>query len=164
MPTSVISKNRNECERKAAKRPVVPFSNFLKSPWLATGVALIIRVAYLFHYSNHHSRHALGIVPFLFESGNIAYSIAYSVATGQGFASPFHITTGPTPWMTPVYPLLLAGIFRVFGVYSFESFVVAVALNIVFIVLTCIPLFYATKYVGGPYAAICGDLVMGCLS
>src|SRR5215469_15394490 len=56
--------------------------------------------------------------------------------------------------MTPVYHLLLAGICLVFGVYGFESFVVAVALNIVFIVLTSIPLFYATKYVGGTGAAI----------
>jgi hypothetical protein len=150
MGTSVISQNRNVWERKAAILPGAPFSNFWKSPWPAAGVALIIRFAYLFHYSSHYSRQALGIVPFLFESGNIAYS----VATGQGFASPFHIATGPTAWMTPVYPLLLAGIFRLFGVYSFESFVVAVALNIVFIVLTCIPLFYATKYVGGPSAAI----------
>src|SRR5215831_3888721 len=76
-----------------------------KSPWLAKGVALIIRVAYLFHYSNHHSRHALGVVPFLFESGNIAYS----VATGQGFASPFHITTGPTHIGWSDHPLLGEG-------------------------------------------------------
>src|SRR5215472_3048240 len=150
MRVSLVNKTRNEEERKAAKWPGAAFSNFLKSPWLATGAALGIRVAYVLHFVSHYSRHALGILPFLFESGNIAYS----VATGQGFASPFHITTGPTAWMTPVYPLLLAGIFRVFGVYGFESFVVAVALNIVFIVLTSIPLFYATKYVGGTGAAI----------
>src|SRR5215472_1300490 len=105
MRVSLVNKTRNEEERKAAKWPGAAFSNFLKSPWLATGAALGIRVAYVLHFVSHYSRHALGILPFLFESGNIAYS----VATGQGFASPFHITTGPKHIGWSDHPLLGEG-------------------------------------------------------
>ncbi len=85
------------------------------------------------------------MVPFLFESGNIAHSLA----VGNGFSSPFRVETGPTAWMPPVYPLLLAGVFRIFGVYTFHSFIAAASLNICFATLTCVPLFFAGKRIGG---------------
>jgi len=55
--------------------------------------------------------------PFLFESGNIAVSLA----KGNGFGSPFRVDTGPTAWMSPLYPLLLSGILRIFGIYTYQS-------------------------------------------
>lgn len=42
--------------------------------------------------------------------------------------------------MTPVYPVLLAAIFRVFGSLTFQAFLAAVALNVLFSSLVCIPL------------------------
>lgn len=111
--------------------------------------ALGVRLVSFFHYVSHHSRHSLGVLPFMFESGNIAYSLA----SGGGFGSPFHVYTGPTAWMTPVYPLLLAEIFHVFGAYTFSAFVTAALLNILFASLTAIPLFYAAKKIGGPALA-----------
>ncbi len=51
--------------------------------------------------------------------------------------------------MTPVYPLLLAGIMKLFGAYTFPSYVAAVGMNICFSALTCIPLFFAAKRIGG---------------
>jgi len=51
--------------------------------------------------------------------------------------------------MTPIYPGLLAAIFRVFGVRTFESFVAAVALNILASAFVCIPVFYAGKKIAG---------------
>src|SRR5579871_5873361 len=91
-------------------------------------VALAIRVAFVIDYKSHNSDRAVSVIPFLFESGNIAHSIA----TGHGFASPFRVDTGPTAWMTPVYPLLLGGVMRVFGPYTFHSYAAAVLLNILF--------------------------------
>ncbi len=64
-------------------------------------------------------------------------------------ASPFRVPTGPTAWMTPVYPALLAGVFRVFGTYTFPSFLAASFLNILFSALVCIPLFFASRRVCG---------------
>jgi hypothetical protein len=97
------------------------------------------------NYVEHHPRQQLAVLPFLFESGNIAYSLA----TGGGFASPFHTPTGPTAWMTPVYPFLLSLMMRWFGIYTFQSYLAAVALNIAFSTLACVPIFYVGKRVGG---------------
>ena len=33
----------------------------------------------------------------------------------------FRVAAGPTAWMTPVYPCLLAVIFKLFGIYSRSS-------------------------------------------
>lgn len=37
-------------------------------------------------------------------------NIARSLAAGEGFANPFREPTGPTAWMPPVFPFLLAGL------------------------------------------------------
>ena len=121
------------------------FRAAITSLLLILAVALLLRVSYLRNYVHEHPRQAVSAVPFLFESGNIAHSLA----VGNGFSSPFRVETGPTAWMPPVYPLLLAAIFRVFGVYTFHSFIAAASLNIVFVALTCVPIFFAGKRIGG---------------
>ena len=50
--------------------------------------------------------------------GGEAGRIARSLATGQGYSSPYFADTGPTAWLAPVFPLLLAGVFKSFGVYT----------------------------------------------
>jgi hypothetical protein len=87
----------------------------------------------------------IGIAPFEHETG----SIAYSLATGKGFSSPFRRETGPTAWLTPVYPLLVAGIFRVFGIFTANSFYAVVILNALFSSAACIPIFFAGKRISG---------------
>jgi len=108
-------------------------------------VALGLRVVMTRNYVHEKPKQALAVIPFLLESGNIAYS----VATGKGFSSPFRVETGPTAWLTPVYPLLLAGIFRLCGLYTFQSFVAAAVLNILFSACTCVPIYYAGRRIGG---------------
>src|ERR1700694_3977594 len=44
--------------------------------------------------------------------------IARSVALGQGFSSPTDLPTGPSAWAPPVYPYILAGVFKLFWAYS----------------------------------------------
>ncbi len=117
----------------------------------ATSLTLIlifaagIRVGFAWDYTRQNPKQALSVIPFMFESGNIAVSLA----RGHGFGSPLRVPTGPTAWMTPIYPLLLAGVFRYFGVYTFRSFVAAVLLNILFATLTCVPIYYAGERIGG---------------
>jgi hypothetical protein len=41
--------------------------------------------------------------------------VARSLAAGEGFANPFGARTGPTAWVPPVFPLLLAGLLLAFG-------------------------------------------------
>ncbi|HEY4950650.1 MAG TPA: glycosyltransferase family 39 protein [Candidatus Acidoferrales bacterium] len=115
----------------------------------ATSLTLILAVALgaraTFAWNQEHKMRAdlVGLVPFLNETGNIAYSLA----AGHGFSSPYWQETGPTAWLTPVYPALVAGVFRVFGIHTPHSFFAIVFLNILFSAATCVPLFYIGKRV-----------------
>jgi len=107
--------------------------------------AFCLRAGYLWNYQATRPHQALAVIPFLFEPGNIAASLE----NGMGFSSPFRVETGPTAWLTPVYPLLLAGIFHVTGVNTFASFVAAAGLNVLFSTLTVAPIFFVGRRLGG---------------
>ncbi|MDE3136721.1 MAG: glycosyltransferase family 39 protein [Acidobacteriota bacterium] len=87
--------------------------------------------------------------PFGYETGRIAASIA----TGHGYGNPLFFQTGPTAWMTPGYPYLLAGVFKLFGVYTTASALVILALQALFAALTCIPIFLIARRWFGNAAA-----------
>src|SRR5258708_14209312 len=101
-------------------------------------VALGARLGFAWNQERKIPREVLGIVPFEHETG----SIAYSLAVGKGFSSPFRRETGPTAWLTPVDPLLVAGVFRGFGVFTAKSFFAVVLLNALFSSAVCIPPFH----------------------
>lgn len=112
---------------------------------LIVAVALGARLAFAWDQARKIPADVIGVVPFQTETGHIAYSLA----TGKGFSSPFQRDTGPTAWLTPVYPLFIEGIFKIFGVYTRASFFAAVFLNILFSSAVCVPIFYAGKRVTG---------------
>lgn len=58
--------------------------------------------------------------------------LAQSVIDGHGLASPFCGTTGPSAFLGPGYPLLVALSFRLFGSYSMGAAAMLVACQIVF--------------------------------
>jgi 4-amino-4-deoxy-L-arabinose transferase-like glycosyltransferase len=67
--------------------------------------------------------------------------LARSIALGHGFSSPTDLNSGPSAWAAPVYPYILAGVFKVFGIYTAASAWVILAFNSVFAALTCWTLF-----------------------
>jgi hypothetical protein len=71
-----------------------------------------------------------------FQFGWEAGRIARALVTGYGYSDPFAnaylVHSGPTAWLPPLYPLLMAVVFRVFGVYTHESAWVLMAINCVF--------------------------------
>src|SRR4051812_28110541 len=75
--------------------------------WMAL-LGLILRLAMVCFLYQEQMAPARNHWVFGWETGQIAGSIA----AGHGFASPLHGETGPTAWMAPLYPYLLAGIFR----------------------------------------------------
>ena len=81
-------------------------------------------------------------------TGTEASNIARSIVSGKGFSSPFGADTGATAWLTPVYPYLLAGVFRIFGIASAASVVVAAGLNELFSALTIFPIFRVGERIG----------------
>jgi 4-amino-4-deoxy-L-arabinose transferase-like glycosyltransferase len=83
--------------------------------------------------------------------------IAQSIVEGRGFSSPFRGSTGPTAMMPPVYPSLLAGVFRLFGIYTKASALAILSLDSLFSALTCIPVFLiAQRSFGGRTAGWAG--------
>src|SRR5579863_10610838 len=80
--------------------------------------------------------------------------IARSIAQGEGFSNPLFAKTGPTAWLAPVFPYLLAGIFKIFGVYSKASAIAALALDCLFSALTCLPIYFIAKKHFGEDAAV----------
>ena len=112
-------------------------------------VALGLRIAFLVYEAHVIPANVLAYVPFEQEVG----SVAKSLAEGHGFCCLFRQPTGPTAWLAPVYPLLLAVIFKVFGVFTLASFYVAALLNCIFSALACFPIFFVGKRVSGLPAA-----------
>jgi Dolichyl-phosphate-mannose-protein mannosyltransferase len=115
-----------------------------------TLLALAVRLFFLaFLYRNTWNNFRDHLL-FGFEIGRIARSIA----SGHGYSNPFSAETGPTAWMTPVYPYLLAATFKLFGVYSKASALVILGLNCLFSSLVCIPLFFMAQFSFGRSVAI----------
>ncbi|HKV25898.1 MAG TPA: glycosyltransferase family 39 protein [Candidatus Acidoferrum sp.] len=104
-------------------------------------VALGVRAGFAWSQIRKIPQRALAIAPFEQEAGNIAYALA----EGKGFSNVFRQETGPTAWLAPVYPLLVAAAFKIFGVFTANAFFACVGLNILFSSATCVPIFYAGK-------------------
>src|SRR6202522_1526415 len=112
---------------------------------LIIGVSFGIRAAFAISQVRHMPANLVGLVPFLNEAGNIAFSLA----KGHGFSSPSWQETGPTAWLTPAYPGLVAAGLKIFGIPTPHPFFAIVFLNILFSTATCVPLYYIGKRVGG---------------
>jgi len=80
--------------------------------------------------------------------------IGRSLALGQGFANPFYGITGPTAWEPPLYPLLIGGVFRIFGIYTPASAFVLLAVNSLFAALTTLPIVSIAKRCFGEGVAL----------
>ncbi len=119
------------------------------SLWLIIAVAIVCRCGYAYQQLREIPPRVLASVPFEQETGNIAMALA----TGKGFSSPMRRDTGPTAWLTPVYPFIVAGIFCVFGVFTLHAFYAASALNILFSVATCVPIYLVGRRIAGIGAA-----------
>src|SRR5258708_40019208 len=68
---------------------------------------------------------------------------------GHGFSSPFFPSTGPTALVPPLFPYLLAAVFRTFGLYTAKSAFVILSLDSLLSALTCIPVYLSLKYAAG---------------
>ena len=90
--------------------------------------ALIVRLLYITLAHTYRIRLGNDHFEFGWEMGRIARALG----SGYGYADPFNGHTGPTAWTPPLYPLLLAGVFKLFGVYTLKSAWVILAINSVF--------------------------------
>ena len=72
--------------------------------------------------------------------------VARAIVSGHGFSSAFFQSSEYTAMVSPLYTYLLAGVFRLFGIYSLTSAFVILSLNSLFSSLTCIPLYFSAEY------------------
>ena len=85
-------------------------------------IYITVAHSYRFHSLDDH-----------FEFGWEAGRVGRSLALGHGFSDPFVPSgTGPTAWLPPLYPLIIGGVFRVFGIYTPFSGWVLLAINSLF--------------------------------
>jgi len=105
-------------------------------------VALGIRLFFMYSLDSY-------IIENDWEFGYETGRLAKAIATGEGFSSPFLYPTGPTALVPPLYPYLLALIFKLFGVYSTNAAIVTLAVNCLASALTCLPLFFIARFLFG---------------
>ncbi|HVW78439.1 MAG TPA: glycosyltransferase family 39 protein [Alloacidobacterium sp.] len=96
-----------------------------RSPKTMFWVALLVRVLYITIARSYRSHAYFDHFEFGWEMGRIARALA----SGRGYADPFVSNTGPTAWNPPMYPLILGGVFKLFGIYSKLSGWVILTIN-----------------------------------
>lgn len=122
----------------------------LKSVFLSAGfivvVAFTVRMAYCWYVLGIREIAIPDKHPFGAETG----AIAASIASGHGFSSPvLGLASGPSAWLAPIYPYLLAGIFKLFGIFTFKSSVMIRSLDMAFSAFVCWPLYAIGKKLFG---------------
>jgi hypothetical protein len=96
---------------------------WVHSPLLIFAAALAVRLAVMAHLLA-----GFGAAAFLLN--NECARIASALVHGAGYSSPWSgMPVAPTAQQPPLYPLLLAGVFRIFGAYTRSAAVAALTIN-----------------------------------
>ena len=122
----------------------------LRSPRWMVLIAFLVRVGWIVVAHTYRIRTTENNFGFGFETGRIAYSLA----NGMGFSSPFGGNTGPSAWTAPVYPWIVSLAFRVFGSYSQASAFVMLSFNSVFAALTSWTIYRTGRRIFNPVVAL----------
>jgi 4-amino-4-deoxy-L-arabinose transferase-like glycosyltransferase len=116
----------------------------LRTAFQITCVALLIRLV-IARLAFWEANPAVVLWP----RGVEVLAIAKSLLTGSGFSSPFGAQTGPTAFMPPVYPAILAVVQSLFGLQTTASAWVIVCLQSLFSAATCVPVYFlAVRHFG----------------
>ena len=113
-------------------------------------LSFVLQVAGIGVFRQYHTRRGEDNFGFGFEMGRVGRSIAL----GQGFSSPYEGNTGPTAWEPPLYPYLIGGVFKIFGVYTYASAWVLLSINSLFAAFTTIPVYRIAHRTFGPRVAL----------
>ncbi|HUK48258.1 MAG TPA: glycosyltransferase family 39 protein [Terriglobales bacterium] len=104
-------------------------------------IAFALRLAYILIAHTYKVKPNEDYFSFGYEMGRIGRAIA----SGRGFADPFGPQTGPTAWEPPLYPYLIALVFKITGIYSRLSAFILLTINSAFSALTCTPVFLIAR-------------------
>src|SRR5664279_2623392 len=120
---------------------------FIYRPVWMVLVGLVVRVLYIviahaYHFNAVHWR--------IFEMANLAYSMAM----GHGFSSPWGGDTGPSALTAPLYPWVISLAFRAFGVFSHGAAFAVLVFNSVCAALTSWTLYRIARRVFNETVAV----------
>jgi len=112
---SMDSPSSSHLEHKPLRRTLAGIWGRIRtSTFWMVAIALLLRVGWIVVAHTYRFKSTDNNFGFGWEMGRIGASIA----TGHGFSNPFGPPTGPTAWEPPLYPFLIAGVFKLFGIYS----------------------------------------------
>jgi len=115
-----------------------PTPNPLRAPARIFWIGFLVRVLYITLAHTYRIRVAEDHFQFGWEAGRIARALVTGYGYSDPFANAFLAHTGPTAWLPPLYPLLMAAIFRLFGVYTLKSAWVLLVIQSVFSAATAL--------------------------
>ena len=119
--------------------------------WVILGVAAALRLFVIVFVLREYA------AGWFFQRGTEMSLMAKSIAEGRGLSSPFGPETGPTAMFAPLYPLLEAGLFRVFGVETPASAVALMGVHVLANLLTIwLMMQVARRYLGRRVALVSG--------
>ena len=107
-----------------------------RAPWRVFWVALLVRVAYMTLAHTYRVKPLEDHFAFGFEAGRIARALVTGYGYADPFANVFVAHTGPTAWLPPLYPLVMAAVFKCCGVFTAASAWVLLAINCALSALT----------------------------
>ena len=117
--------------------------------WLVL-LSFALQVATIGVFRQYRTRTPNDHFGFGWEMGRIARSIAQ----GHGYGNPYGDSTGPTAWEPPLYPYLMAAVFKVLGVYTYPSAWALLTINSLLSALTCIPIYLIASKTFGERVAL----------
>lgn len=128
-----------------ANFPAIP-----RTVWRMVLLSFVLQLAAIGIFRQYRTRTIEDHFGFGFEMGRVGRSIAL----GQGFSNPYGDDTGPSAWEPPLYPYLIAAVFKVFAIYTYASAWVLLSINSIFASLTTIPVFLIARRTFGERVAI----------
>jgi hypothetical protein len=140
--TSIVAA---QTPRSPATRPARVYVKTILS--LALVLRLTVMAMVLFTYQRD----------WLFSKAPDLGFLAFALSSGHGLSSPFGGSTGPTAFLAPGYPAVLALVFRIFGSYSIASSAAIMGLQCLFALLTIAAMMYVARQIfGAPVANVAG--------
>jgi 4-amino-4-deoxy-L-arabinose transferase-like glycosyltransferase len=120
---------------------------------LVLGLALVLRLFGAW-YAFAHFAHG-----WFFLRGTEMGLMGKAIVSGHGLASPFGGETGPTAMFAPIYPLVVAAVFRIAGVATNASAIALVAINMAAELTTIWLMMRVARSCFNPPAALIAGLI-----
>ena len=127
-----------------------------KNAAIVLGVALLLRAVTAWIAMTRYAP------VWLFTRGMEMSLLAKSLLAGQGLSSPFGVPTGPTAFIAPAYPILVAGVFKIFGIETRAAEFVVLAAQTMLNLATIALMMHVARRLFNERAAVLAGAVWAC--